>query len=247
MAEFLALGPGILLFCAAGVFGGTLLQRLAGQGFGMLSAPVVAMVAPEFLPASLLLIGAVVGFSSSAVDLSAVNRQELPSGFAGRALGAVVAAFIAANLPDPAFFAALVAGVVYLGIALSLLGVRVRIRPVSLFSAGLTAGIMGTLTAVGAPPMALLYQHEERQRSVAMQNVFFSFGMVVSITALAVAGLIGVKHFVFAGAMLPIVGLALILAVPLSRRVARASIRPWALGLAGLAATVLILRLFVQA
>ena len=232
------------MFCAAAVFLGTILQRLAGQGFGMLAAPLVALVAPEFLPATLLLLGAVVGMSSTAVDFSAVNRAELPAGFAGRALGAVIAAWMAATIADPSRFAALVALMVYLGIALSLLGVKVPISGVSLFSAGSVAGIMGTLTAVGAPPMALLYQHEEQRRSAAMQNTFFFWGMMVSILALSGAGLVGLRHLAFALVLAPVVLLALWVAHPLARRVARAKIRPWALLLAGTAATTLLAKQF---
>lgn len=242
MTDVLALGWGVWIFCAAAVFAGTLLQRLAGQGFGMVAAPLIALVAPQFLPATLLLIGAVVGFGATAVDRSAIAKPELPSGFAGRALGAVLAAGIAVALPNPQALAAVVALVVYLGIALSVMGVRVAIRPVSLFSAGLVAGIMGTLTAVGAPPMALLYQHENQKRAAAMQNIFFAWGMVVSILALAVAGLVLWRHLVMAATLAPAALLALRLAQPLAARVARARIRPYALGLAGLAATVLLVK-----
>ncbi|MDJ0826245.1 MAG: TSUP family transporter [Rhodobacter sp.] len=242
MAEVAALGWGVWVFCCVAVFAGAMLQRLAGQGFGMVAAPMMALVAPEFLPAALLLLGAVVGFGSASVEVSAVAKRELPAGFTGRAVGAGVAAWIAASVAETGVFAVLVAGMVYLGIFLSLLGVRVAIGTVSLFSAGVVAGIMGTLTAVGAPPMALLYQHEEARRSAAMQNTFFAWGMLVSIAALALAGLIGVRHLALAGTLLPAVLLALWLAQPLARRVAKARIRPWALGLAGAAATVLVLK-----
>ncbi len=242
MPELAGLGWGVWSVAALAVFAGTMLQRLAGQGFGMVASPILAIVAPEFLPASVLLMGAIVGFGSASVEVSAVARHELPPGFAGRALGAVIAAWIAASLSDPGLFAALVACMVYLGILLSVVGVRVAIRPPTLFSAGLVAGVMGTLTAVGAPPMALLYQHEEARRSAAMQNTFFAFGMIFSITALAVAGLIGWRHIAFAAVLAPFVLLGLALAQPLAKRVAKASIRPWALGLAGTAATVLLLK-----
>jgi len=238
--EMLALGWGGYLFAAGAVFAGTMLQRLAGQGFGMIAAPLIALVAPQFVPASLLLIGAVVGFGSTAVDRAAIAKSELVPGFAGRALGAVAAAVIAANLADVGMLSVLVAGMVYLGIVLSVVGVRVAINPVSLSLAGVVAGIMGTLTAVGAPPMALLYQHEEARRSAAMQNTFFAWGMIVSIAALSVAGLIGLRHLVFSASLLPFALLALWLVQPLARHVAKERIRPYALALAGLAATVLL-------
>ena len=242
MDEFLALGWGTWLFCACAVFVGTMIQRLAGQGFGMTASPMLALVAPEFLPGTILLLGLVVGFGSVFVDLRAVSKHELPPGFLGRALGAVIAAWIALRLADPGLFAAMIACMVYLGIALSLLGVRVAIRPVSLFLASVTGGIMGTLTGVGAPPMALLYQHEEAQRSATMQNVFFAWGMVVSILSLVVAGLISTRHLVFAASLLPLVLLGLRAAHPLGQRFAKAQIRPYALVLAGIAATILLIK-----
>ena len=242
MAEFWALGWGTWMFCACAVFIGTMIQRLAGQGFGRTASPMLALVAPEFLPGTILLLGLVVGFGSIFVDLRAVSKHELPPGFAGRALGAVIAAWIALRLADPGLFAALIAGMVYLGIALSLLGVRVAIRPVSLFLASVTGGIMGTLTGVGAPPMALLYQHEEARRSAAMQNAFFAFGMIVSISALLVAGLIGMRHLILAVSLVPFVLLGLRAAQPLAGKIAKSSIRPYALGLAGCAATILLVK-----
>ncbi|NNK79128.1 MAG: sulfite exporter TauE/SafE family protein [Litoreibacter sp.] len=232
------------LFCLLAVFGGTMLQRLAGQGFGMLAAPLVMLVAPDYIPTALLLVGLVVGLSSTSLDYKAIVPQDLPAGFAGRTLGAVFAAMLAASLASAEIFAALVALIVYLGIALSLVGMRVAIRPPALFTAGMTAGIMGTLTAIGAPPMALLYQHVDQRRSAATQNMFFFFGMVVSILALTWQGLVGTRHILFALALSPVVPVALVAAQPLSRRFSKRSIRPAALTLAGLAATVLLLRQF---
>ncbi|MEM9393650.1 MAG: TSUP family transporter [Pseudomonadota bacterium] len=233
----------ILAFAFAAVFAGTLLQRLTGQGFGMLAAPLTALVVPEVLPAALLFLGIAVGIGSVSVDPKALAPRELPPGFAGRALGAFLAAWLAARLAEPEAIAALVGLAVYLGIALSLVGVRVAITPFSLFSAGTLAGVMATLTAVGAPPMALLYQHEARQRATAMQNAFFCWGMIVSVTALGWAGFLTAQAVIFALLMLPAVPVALWCARPLARQVAKSAIRPWALGLSGLAATTLLLRL----
>lgn len=242
MIELLPDGP-VLAICFAAALVGTVLQRLAGQGFGMLAAPVFALVAPEYLPTAILLLGIAVGVSSAAFDMRAVDRRDLLPGFAGRALGAFIAAAIAAQLAGQTdLFAAVVALVVYVAIALSVVGVRVVIAPLSLVIAGTVGGIMGTLTAVGAPPMALLYQHTEQRRSAATQNVFFCFGMVVSIFALWLQGLVAARHLAMAAALLPAVPLGIALSQPLARRVARRSIRPAALALAGCAATVLLLK-----
>ena len=234
--------PLVWLLCLSAVTMGAVLQRVAGQGLGMLAAPVLALTVPQYLPASVLLVGLAVGLSSAAIDLGAVRLRELPPGFAGRTLGAVLAAVVATRLRDPQMLAMVVAVAIYLGIILSLIGIRVAIRPATLFPAGILAGLMGTLTAVGAPPMALLYQHEPARRSAAMQNLYFFFGMMVSIAALAVVGLIGMRHVALAGLMLPVVAVALFAAQRLAPRVQRAEIRPWALALSGLAATTLVIK-----
>ena len=246
MSEIIAqIGVFNLAGCLAAGFFGTILQRLSGQGFGMLAAPVVAILAPEFLPASLLLLGIIVGLSSSVFDLSAINKSDLAPGFIGRFIGAIFAAWIAVRLTQTEALGAVVALIVYAAIALSLLGLTARIAPLSLLIAGLAAGIMGTLTAIGAPPMAILYQNTEARRSAATQNLFFCFGMVVSVSALAWQGLVTTEHLGFSALLLPAAILGLITAHPLSGRIAKSAIRPISLGLAGSAATVLLVKTLI--
>lgn len=242
MADILTqVGWSALIICGVAAFLGTILQRLSGQGFGMVAAPTVALMAPEFLPASLLMIGMGVGLSSSVFDLEVIEKRDIVPGFIGRALGAVIAAWIAVRITSPELLGGIVAIIVYIAIALSILGLTAKIQPVSLMIAGLSAGIMGTLTAVGAPPMAILYQNTEARRSAATQNLFFCFGMVVSVSALAWSGLVGLHHFMFAAMIAPAAALGLLAARPLAGRIAKSAVRPISLGLAGCAATILLL------
>ena len=230
-------------FCAVTLAAG--IQRLSGQAFGIVAAPLIALVAPQFLPAGLLLLGITVGLTSTAVDFSALTRAEIVPGFFGRALGAVIAAMIAAAITNVDLIAALTGCAVLVGVALSLSGLRVAIRPISLIVAGIVAGLMGTITAVGVPPMALLYQHDPAKRARAMQNAFFFWGMSVSVLALAWQGLITSKHLIFAGSLLPAIALGLAVSMPLAARMERHTIRPYALGLSIIAATTLIGRLLL--
>jgi len=208
----------------------------------MLASPILAIVLPEYLPATILLLGFVVGLSTSAMDFSSVNKQELGPGFAGRAFGAVVAAWIASQIAGTSGIAVAIGITVLIAVGFSLAGLRAPINRVNLFIAGTAAGLMGTLTAVGAPPMAMLYQFEEPKRARVMQNVFFGFGMVVSIAALIAYGLITMGHVIIALSLLPAVLLGLVIASRLVGRFERQSIRPFALGLSTLAALVLLAR-----
>ena len=81
---------------SAAIFCGTIVQRLSGQAYGMIAAPVMALVAPQHLPAAIILLGVMVGAGAISMDMSAVNWREAGPGFAGRAAGAGAGAAIAA-------------------------------------------------------------------------------------------------------------------------------------------------------
>jgi uncharacterized membrane protein YfcA len=175
-------------------------------------------------------------------DLRAIQPRDIAPGFFGRFIGAMVAAWIAARILHPEILAGVVAVIVYIAIGLSLLGLTAKIRPASLVLAGFFAGIMGTLTAIGAPPMAILYQNTDARRSAASQNMFFCFGMAVSVFALCWQGLVGADHLSFAAMILPGALAGLLAAQLLSGKFSRTSVRPVSLSLAGCAATVLLLK-----
>ena len=227
---------------ALAIFAATLTQRLSGQGLGMIGAPAVAILAPGHLPAALLLLGLVVGAGAISLDMSAINWREARPGMVGRALGGFVGAAIAAMVVDPDLFAVIVAFIILAAIALTLSGLKVAITPVSLSIAGATAGVMGTLTAVGAPPMAILYAGEEAKRSRAMQNLFFLWGMLWSLGSLTALGLVDRSDLMLALALAPAAVLALIASRPAARLMDGRSIKPYALSASGIGALTLLWR-----
>lgn len=227
---------------AAAIFMGAIVQRLSGQAYGMIAAPVVALAAPQHLPAAVILLGVVVGAGALTMDLRAVDWREAGPGLAGRAAGGVIGAAIAAALTDSALFGVVVGGLVLFAVALSASGLRIAIRPLTLTIAGFTAGIMGTITAIGAPPMAILYANEEAKRSRAMQNLFFGWGMIWSIGALTFVGLVGLDDLILVAALLPFAIAALFASRPAARALEGRPIRPVALTLAALAACAILIR-----
>ena len=67
------------------------------------------------------------------------------------------------------------AGYGMFAVGLTVLGLTFPISTGSLFVAGGVSGVMGTLTGIGAPPMAILYSSVETRRSAATQNAFYGF------------------------------------------------------------------------
>lgn len=234
------LGP--WLVCAITVFIGTLVQRLSGAGYGMFAAPVMALVAPEWLPGTVVLVGFIIGGGSLLNTKDAVEWRDLPPGFAGRILGAGIAAYIAAAVVGTDGLSIIVGLVVLFAVGLTVLGLSFPISGKSLFVAGGISGVMGTLTGVGAPPMAILYSTVETRRAAATQNAFYGFGTLVAVVALSLAGVLTLAQFAFAASLAPVVPLALWSSRPLAVRFERRSIRPWALGLATLSALALLSR-----
>lgn len=228
------------LVCAVAVMLGTTLQKLSGAGFGMIAAPLMTIAATEWVPGTILLLGLIVGLGSVLGARDAIVVRDLPPGLVGRVIGAVIAAAIATVVVGSPALPFVVACIVLFAVALSLAGLSVPITKMSLLIAGTIGAIMGTLTGVGAPPMAILYSTVDARRSAATQNAFFGLGMAISIIALVIAGLIRAPHIAFAASLAPLVPLSLLMSRPLARRFERGSIRPWALGLATLSAVILL-------
>ena len=102
------------------------------------------------------------------------------------------------------------------------------------------SGVMGTLTSVGGPPMALVYQREKAATLRSTLAGFFLFGASLALLALAVSGELNKRQVVDGFLLLPglLVGLALsrLLTPYLDRGWTRAAV----LGLSTVMATALV-------
>jgi uncharacterized membrane protein YfcA len=107
---------------------------------------------------------------------------------------------------------ALALGVIVLAaVAISLSGWHVRPTTPTLVGAGMMSGVMGTLTSVGGPPMALVYQREEAAKLRSTLAGFFVFGASLAVLALVVSGELSKRQVVDGFVLLPglLVGLGL--------------------------------------
>lgn len=221
---------------------GAVVQRVTGQGFGTVASAFIALLAPERIPAAVLLMGFAITLASARSDHSAIAWRELLPALLGRAAGTAPAVLLLTVLPGPEDLSVIVALVILLGVGLSLSGLRVAISDGSLFAAGALSGFMGALTSVGAPPMGLLYQREEARRMRATLNAFFLLGLTVSLAGVASAGRVGTDDALFAALMLPAAGIGVLAGGRIARRLDGAAIRPAVLALVTLAAFGLIAR-----
>ncbi len=167
------------------------LQGVGGIGFGMFVGPVLAIWRPELVPGPVLVLAGLLSLMSMVREYREIDLRVLGYSLAGRIPASVAGGALLALLPLRAI-SIIFALLILAAVAMSILGGRVVARPQNFVIAGAVSGFMGTITSVGAPPMALVYQDFAPARLRATIAAFFVAGAIGSLTVLAVFGRFGV-------------------------------------------------------
>ena len=173
-----------LLLGALAVFTGSLIQASTGLGLGMIAAPILLLIDPRLVPGPLLVLALLVSSLIAWREREAIDVRGLSYALVGRVPGTVVAGLAISLLPLATYsllFGALVLGAVLLSAS----GWRVQPTRPNLLVAGFASGFMGTLTSIGAPPLALAYQHGAAASIRATMAAFFVLGSAFSLVVLA--------------------------------------------------------------
>ncbi|MCA9544691.1 MAG: sulfite exporter TauE/SafE family protein [Myxococcales bacterium] len=181
-----ALAAGVAVSFLAGVVQGTL-----GFGMGLVSVPILALVSPLLAPSPQVLLSlplalAMMAREWRAADMPGALRLSV-GGAVGAALGAAVLKVADRQIMDLAL-----GSVVVVAVALMAAGLTVRRTGATLLGGGIASGFMGTLSAIGGPPLALLYRDAAGATLRATLAVVFGFGALVTIAGRAWAGVLGV-------------------------------------------------------
>jgi uncharacterized membrane protein YfcA len=132
----------------------------------------------------------------------AIDFRGVGLALVGRVTTTLPAALLVAVLPR-ANFDIVFAGLVFLAVALSVRLPRLESTRWLTVAAGALSGVMGTVTAIGGPPVALLYQHAEGPRIRGSLSAFFLVGALLSLVALAAVGRFGRHELWLALALAP--------------------------------------------
>jgi uncharacterized membrane protein YfcA len=179
----------VLGFCtvAGAIMLASALQASIGFGIGMLAAPVVALVDPALIPGTLIMVAALITLIVAVREREHIDLHGTGWALVGRVPGTIAGALLLAMLPERAL-TVLLAGVVLAGVALTSLGWIPMPRRRNVVLAGAISGLLGTATAIGGPPMALVWQRNEGARLRGTMSGFFLVGSVMSIVALTATG-----------------------------------------------------------
>jgi uncharacterized membrane protein YfcA len=227
------------LIALGAVILGAVAQGSVGFGFGMLAAPVLALVDEELVPGAVLLLGLAVAAVIAWHERGALDWLGIKWALVGRVFGTLAGAYALTRLDHDALAVAL-GVIVLLAVVISLTGWHVRPTTSTLVGAGMVSGMMGTLTSVGGPPMALVYQREQAAKLRSTLAGFFLFGASLALVTLTVSGELGRRQVVDGIALLP----GLLVGLAASRQLAPLLDRGWTrsavLGLSTVAALALV-------
>lgn len=215
------------------------LQASIGFGIGMLAAPIVALVDPGLIPGTLILVAALVTLMVVVRERQDIDLHGTKWALVGRVPGTIAGALLLAMLPERGL-AIMLALVVLGGVAMTSFGWIPLPRRRNVVLAGAASGVLGTATAIGGPPMALVWQRNEGARLRGTMSGFFLIGSLMSIIALAVTGAVTEHTFVMFGVLIPAAVIGYALSRGLNLLLDPKRLRWLAIGASALGAIVLI-------
>ncbi len=161
---------------------GACLQGLLGFGLGLFSAPLLFLLAPQYVPGPMILNALLLTLLMSLRNHQDLQWRQTSYALAGGTIGVLGAALLMSVLVF-AQYRKLFGALIVIAVLLSMIGARPALSGRNNLIAGIFSGFMGTATSAGGAPMGLLYQHADARLRNANLSVFFLyiniFGMVV--------------------------------------------------------------------
>jgi len=174
--------------------------------------------------------------------------SEVGVGTIGRIFGMLPAALALRFLSGPGY-ELLFAVAVLTGVFISMAGWHIQLTLRNLFFTAIGSGFVNTVSAVGGPPMALVYQNEQASKIRGTLNAIFTIGTPISIAGLWWAGQrpnaavgFGAPELTLGILMMPAVVVGFLLSRYTAARLQDRNTRPTILALAAVTALVVIIR-----
>jgi uncharacterized membrane protein YfcA len=180
--------PWLLALVLVIVFVAAVVQAGLGMGFGLMAAPLLAVIDPELVPAPALFLGFASSFLVALQQRHHIHWPEVGIASFGRLAGVLISSYALLFFADRNSFSVIFALMIGLAVVLSLFGPPIAFTMTRLFGVAVISGIMGTITSVGAPPLALIYQGRPAHAARATLAAFFAIGCAMSLVALFLTG-----------------------------------------------------------
>ena len=189
-------------------FAAAALQATVGFGFSLISVPLLLLLNPLFAPVPQLVVIWPLTLAIVWRERHAVEAGSILWILVGRVPGALVGVALL-KLLSVAALDILMSLMVILGVVLVVTTGTFRRTPFREFAAGVASGTMAMVSAIGGPPIALLYRNDEGPTVRANLGLVFAIGLTLTLSVRTVAGEVSWDEVVVGLALLPAVYLGL--------------------------------------
>ena len=230
-----------LLLANLALLAGACLQGVAGYGIGTLSAPLLFLISPALLPAPLVLNAVVLTVLMLLRNRASLEIRQVRFAIGGGVGGAIMAGLTLLVL-SPQGFELIFGAPILTGVALSVGGLKPQLNARNSILAGAASTYMGTITAVGGPPIALIYQNQKGPLVRANMSAFFLLASFLSLAALLASGYLGQRELWLFITTLPGVIAGFLLSALFVNRMPFEWLRPIILAIAAIAGAAALFR-----
>jgi uncharacterized membrane protein YfcA len=220
---------------------GSAIQGNVGIGFAVVAAPILLLVNQAFVPAPIVLAAMLLVILMALREWRDVIVEDIGYAIVGRTVGTLPAAYAIKAFPRSAY-ELLFAALVMVGVVLSALGWHIPPTRRNVILASIVSGFMSTVSSVGGPPMALLYQNEEGPRIRATISAIFTIGGLIALAGLWWAGRFGKTELLLGLLLMPGVLIGFTISRYTTGRIDREHMKPAILGISALSALVVMIR-----
>ena len=169
---------------------GSLLQGAVGVGLGILAAPLLALLAPSFVPGPLLLSALVLSLLVVIRDRADLDLKGASWALVGRIPGTLLGASLLVVFAGSAWLDVILGGLLLSCVLLAAGKGRLEVHPARpwVIGAGFLSGTSGTAAGVGGPPIALVWSSLPAKRMRSTLAAYFLAGTTISVTVLLLSG-----------------------------------------------------------
>lgn len=186
------------------------LQGSIGFGFAVLSVPILTLVDPAFTPIPILLLALPLAVLGLVRERSDVDWSGLGWIITGRIPGAFLGAWVL-GIASERLLGILIGTIVLIVIGLIARGITIRLTRRNRVIAGVVSGFSGASSAVGGPPLALLYRNQDGPTVRSTLGTIFTIGILINIGALKATGVMTLEDLRVAALFSPAMAVGFLL------------------------------------
>ncbi len=234
-------GLPLFILCTIFVSLGSLLQAVTGLGAGLIIVPLLASINLDLIPGPMIFASISLSSLMAFIGRKDIDYSNMKMLLSGLTIGTLLAAIFILQLPLSQL--GLVFGIMILfSVILSIKSPQFKLSKNALVGAGALSGFMGTSAGIGAPVLALVYQHHDGPSLRPTLAFLYFITSIIMLIALHFAGRFSLSEFISGIYLIPGFLIGYFLSPKLVKYIDKGYARPVVLLVSSISAVVLILR-----